>query len=143
MKTLSKKTPCRTLRRQAGSFLLEALIGMTLFSIGLLALVRTQAFAVTATTEGKYRLDAAMLASQVVSELWVAGTASNVASYAGTYSDTSTTWGRRVAYALPGGSVNVALNGAEVTVTVAWQVPGENVRRTLAQVASVQPDSER
>lgn len=131
-----------TWRRQLGGFMLESLIAMTLFSVGVLALVRTQAFAVTTTSGGKYRLDAAMIASQVVSELWVSGTATNVASFAGTYADNSTSWGKRVTDALPGGSLDIAVVGTEVTLTVRWQAPGESEPHRLQQIANVHPDAD-
>ncbi len=55
---------------QAGVVLLESLIAILIFSLGILALVGMQAFAVTASSEAKYRSDAALLANELIGRMW-------------------------------------------------------------------------
>ena len=50
--------------------LLEALVGLLIFSIGILALVAMQAESIRNTTEAKYRNDAAYLANQIIGRIW-------------------------------------------------------------------------
>ncbi|MEP7155210.1 MAG: type IV pilus modification protein PilV [Betaproteobacteria bacterium] len=56
---------------QRGSMLLEALIGMLIFSVGILALIRLQAVAIQSTAEARYRSEANFLANQLVAVLWM------------------------------------------------------------------------
>ena len=55
---------------QRGGLLLEALIGILLFSIGILAVVALQGSATKAVTEAKFRSDASFLADQLVGQIW-------------------------------------------------------------------------
>ena len=57
---------------QSGSFLLEALIGILIFTFGILGLVGLQAQALRVTSDTEYRAEAAFLANRMVSEMWVA-----------------------------------------------------------------------
>ena len=61
----------RTVRSQAGVMLLEALIGILVFSIGILALLGMQGTAIKNTTDARYRSEAAYFASQVAGMMWV------------------------------------------------------------------------
>lgn len=65
---------------QRGVALLEALIAILVFSIGILALIGLQAFAVKSSADSKYRADAAYLASQIINQVWV--DQANIANYA-------------------------------------------------------------
>ena len=57
-------------RQQAGSFLLEALIGILIFAVGVLGIVGLQAHSLRVTNESQYRAEAAYLANVVMSEMW-------------------------------------------------------------------------
>ena len=48
--------------RQSGVMLLEAMIAILIFSLGVLGVVGMQAMAVAASRDAKYRADAALLA---------------------------------------------------------------------------------
>ena len=55
---------------QGGVMLLEALIALLIFSLGILAIVGMQATAIQDVGEAKYRSDAAFLANQIVADMW-------------------------------------------------------------------------
>lgn len=57
--------------RQKGVMLLEALIGILIFSIGILAMVGIQAAAFSASADAKNRADAAAFASEIISQIWM------------------------------------------------------------------------
>ena len=57
--------------RQQGVMLLEALIGLMIFSIGILAMIGMQAAAFSAAADAKYRADAAAYANDIISRIWV------------------------------------------------------------------------
>jgi type IV pilus assembly protein PilV len=67
---LTMNTPLHRSRKQQGSMLLEALISILIFSIGILAIVGLQASSVKMSSDAKYRADASLLASQYVNTLW-------------------------------------------------------------------------
>lgn len=118
-------------RRQRGASLLEAMIGILIFSIGILALVGMQALAIKHMSEAKYRSDAAFFANDLIAQMWV--NRGSLGSYAYTGSGAPPValqyWVASIQTELPG--VTAAANlpivtvvGTTVTVTVRWQVPG-------------------
>jgi type IV pilus assembly protein PilV len=58
-------------REQAGVMLLEALIAILIFSLGILSLVALQATAIQLTGDAKYRTDATLLANRLIGQMWV------------------------------------------------------------------------
>lgn len=124
-------------RGQAGSVLLEALIAILIFSMGILAIVGMQTTAVKAASEAKYRSDASLLASELVGNMWVsdrtgATLQTNFQGGAGTNGAAYTTWLANVIAALPGVAVAtnqpvVAIDPATniVTIQVFWKLPSE------------------
>lgn len=57
-------------RSQSGVFLLEALIGVLVFSIGVLALVALSSTAVSMQADAQFRAEAMNLAQRLSSEIW-------------------------------------------------------------------------
>lgn len=128
---------------QSGSVLLEALIAILIFSMGILALIGLQAAAISNVTDAKYRSDASFLANQVVGEMWA--NQPNLASYA--YSGTGippavlTNWVAQVEATLPGASAQkpTIVIGANnlVTVTVLWQPPKAPVAHNYRVITQI------
>lgn len=121
-------------KKQGGALLLEALIAILLFSLGILSLVGLQATAVSNVSEAKYRADASFLANQLIGQIWVNRT--NLANYAyagsGTPPAVLNNWVDQVKGALPGASTNlpsvVMAAGNQVTVTIQWQRPEDKAK---------------
>ena len=120
---------------QQGVMLLEALIGILIFSIGILALIGMQATAMRATIDAKYRSEASFLTNEIIGKMWV-GDKTNLANFATSPGSPAScpaapvcTWIDRVEQLLPNATganaPEVAVAGNEVTVTVRWQPPGE------------------
>ncbi len=59
-------------RQQSGVMLLEALIAILIFSLGILGVVGMQASAVAASRDAKYRTDAGLLANELLGQMWSA-----------------------------------------------------------------------
>lgn len=59
------------LHGQQGVMLLEALIGILIFSVGILAMVGMQAAAFSASADAKNRAEAAAFANQIISDIWM------------------------------------------------------------------------
>ena len=116
---------------QRGATLLEALIGILIFSIGILALVGMQALAIKHMSDAKYRSDAAFFANEIIGQMWV--NRGSLGSYAfngsGTPPAEIDSWVTSIRNGLPGvtAAANlpiIAVAGTTVTVTVRWQLPG-------------------
>jgi len=118
--------------KQAGVMLLEALIALLIFSVGILAIVGMQATAFQDMGEAKYRTDAAFLANQLIAEMWsgVGDTPDNLDEYvwdgSGAPPAAIANWVAAVNSHLPGAGANPptierdpATNA--MTVTVSWQ----------------------
>ena len=136
-----KPTSRRSLRNaQSGVMLLEALIGILIFSLGILALVGMQAMGIKLATDSRDRAEAATLASQLVGDMWLHRT--TLASYqyagSGTAPAALTTWIAQVDATLPNAAtfppiVDVSAAtwvtapassvGTQTTVTLRWKNP--------------------
>jgi type IV pilus assembly protein PilV len=64
------KSQLQTRHAQQGAFLLEALIGILIFSLGILGIVGLQAQAIRFTNDAEYRAEAVYLANSLISEMW-------------------------------------------------------------------------
>lgn len=58
------------LNKQSGVMLLEALISILIFSMGILAIVGLQAAAISNVSDAKYRTDASLLANRLIAQIW-------------------------------------------------------------------------
>ena len=127
----------RTVRGQSGVALLEALIGILIFSIGILAVVGMQATAIKTVSDSKYRSEAAYLANQLLTQMWTDAGNVKSAEYAyngtGTVPARLTAWVNDVSSRLPGTTTakpvvavsSETASGAVVQITVYWQLPEE------------------
>jgi type IV pilus assembly protein PilV len=114
---LARTSAAKKLKLQEGVVLLEALIAIVLFSIGILAIVGLQAAMIKNTSDNKYRSDASFIAQERIGQMWA--DPGNLANYY----ETATS----VADLLPNGTRTVVAEPTGrglVTVTVTWQAPG-------------------
>lgn len=129
------------LRQQSGFTLIEGLFAILIFSFGILALVAFQARSIKEIGDAKYRIDASMLANQVIGQMW-----SGDRTIATLQTDYKTPdyeggealedggpkyqqWANEVADTLPQADTNrptIVIDGTGlVTITVNWLTPGE------------------
>ena len=113
-------------KREQGVMMIEVLIGILIFSIGILAMLGMQTLAMRATIDAKYRAEAGFLANEILGVMW--GDPANLTSYADANCAATprcAAWRARVAATLPGGlTPNVTVNNRAVTVVVRWQGAG-------------------
>lgn len=57
--------------RQQGVVLIEAIVGIVIFLIGILAMIALQAVAISAQNDAQYRVEAANMANRILSEISV------------------------------------------------------------------------
>jgi type IV pilus assembly protein PilV len=133
----------RLQRKEKGFVLLDALIAILIFSVGILGMVAMQGTAVKLAGDAKYRSDAAMLVDQVIAQMWgsnlttVGPLSTAYAGAAGTGGAGYTAWvatldcasGTASTSCLPGADANpptIAVSGTNlVTVTVYWKSPND------------------
>ena len=140
--------PMNTLRKhQSGSMILEALISILIFSMGILAIVGLQAASVSASTDAKYRTEASLLANQLIGQMWVSDRTSAVLQ---NYSTTQayTDWLATVSARLPGVATNqptltvtpnVGPNTTSSleTITIFWKLPSEPAANPAHQYVAI------
>ena len=100
---------------QEGVMLIEAMVAILIFSIGVLAIVGLQATMIKNTADSKYRSEASYIAQARIGQMWADP------ENAGTYVETNT----NIDSLLPNGrrTVTQPVPG-QFIVTVTWQVPG-------------------
>jgi type IV pilus assembly protein PilV len=134
---------------QKGSILLEALISILIFSMGILAIVGLQGAAIKTVSDSQYRLEASFLANRVVSEMWT--NVVNINDYAlpGGGATGLDVWLAEVQSRLPGATaanaptIAIAANpsgGFTATVAIRWQGPGESTPHNYTTVAYINPN---
>lgn len=135
--------PCPARRASRGFLLIEVLVSILIFSVGVLALIGLQAKMTTAQTSAKFRADAGYLANEVVGIMW--GDVSNLTRYNGvacaSYARCDD-WQDKVAASLPGGAGAVAINATTrvITVTVSWTQAseGQHTFTTTTNIAAAE-----
>ena len=108
-------------RLQAGAALIEILVSVLLFSLGVLGLLGLQARAIGFSVDAEDRNRAALLANEVASEMWMNRSSTIPAAKL-------TAWQARVANPAAGGLPNgdgtvTAVNANTADVRIAWRAP--------------------
>jgi type IV pilus assembly protein PilV len=127
--------PNRSRQSQGGVMLLEALVAILIFTLGVIAVMGMQAVSISQVSQAKYRTDASYLANQITGAMWT--DQPNLANYATAGSAVRATWDGTVAKTLPAGVGVIVVNGTKVTVTIQWQQPNESVTRKYVAVANI------
>jgi type IV pilus assembly protein PilV len=127
--------PGRTLKSQAGVMLIEALVAILIFSVGVVAVMGMQAVSIEQVSQAKYRTDASYPANQIVGKMWV--DQANIPSYATAGYTGRAAWGAVVASTLPNGTGTIVVNGTLITITINWKLPNETVTRKFVSVANI------
>jgi type IV pilus assembly protein PilV len=143
-------------RKQSGVVLLEAMVGLLIFAIGIIGLIRLQTEAIAQVSDAKYRASAALLANEVLGQMW--GDRGNLPAYAqlsgggGTCAATGapstyapvTAWLSDVTNTLPGASAamqTIAVTGPAndiVTVTVCWKAARDTGSHHYTAIAQLE-----
>jgi type IV pilus assembly protein PilV len=144
-----------------GFVLLDALVAIVIFSIGIVGMVALQGSAVQLTGAANYRLNAALLADQVIAQMWSSDLSALSTNYAGTSGkggaqyltwmssiDCATTG--HVSTCLPNVSTNppsivvtqeaVSDSGNteyQVEITVSWEAPGDSNAHSYMTITDI------
>lgn len=130
-----------TRNSQKGVMLLEAMIGILIFSLGILGIIALQARAITSVSDATYRSQASFLVSDIIGQIWVdRGNMVNYSYPSGT-APALTAWLAKVNSELPGTGANPPQITVDpvtgmITVIVRWQP--SNARTPHSQTAVAQ-----
>lgn len=138
-------------KTQAGSVLLEALIAILIFSMGILAIVGLQAASIKTSSDAKYRSEAAMLANQLIGQMWVSNRTAIPAQFSSPAGAAYVLWAADVQAALPGATANMpsvtiatppvviptATPLHTVSIIIRWQAPGETTVHSYSTSADI------
>ncbi|MCC6472779.1 MAG: type IV pilus modification protein PilV [Burkholderiales bacterium] len=153
-------------RAQQGMILIEALIGILIFSMGILALIAMQASAISAQADAQYRIEAANFADRILGEIWLnvdRSSTANLQTSLGTFAHRTTTTGPcnfggaassntavtgwvndvTASTGLPGSSAamqQILVNTGtfnQVIITVCWRAPNDPVARQHLVISNV------
>ncbi|RZL04097.1 MAG: pilus assembly protein PilV [Rubrivivax sp.] len=130
------RAPLRSSARAAQGFMLiEVLVSVLLFSVGVMALVGLQASMTSAQSTAKMRTDASYLARELVGVMW--SDVTNLSFYETTRCTTyarCSAWQAKVLQELPNAQIDVdvdPLNVGDVTIEISWTQPdGETHKYT-------------
>jgi type IV pilus assembly protein PilV len=120
----------RASKPQGGFTLIDVLIAILIFSIGVLALVALQVTSVRMSSNAQYRSEAALLVNQLIGHMWVSDrTTTTLQTNFNTGGALYNQWAATVQAQLPGAAASaptvvVAADG-QVTVNVFWKAPNE------------------
>lgn len=113
---------------QRGVALIEVLMAVLIFSVGILGLVGLQSRAIQLSMDTEDRNRAALLANELVNEMWLRRAPTVPA-------DVVTAWKAKVAATtqsgLPGGEGEYSVTGRQADVTIKWQSPGASAKSQL------------
>lgn len=140
---------------QHGIVLLEALVALLIFSVGVLGLIGLQAASVKQAAAAEYRSTAVQQANDLISRMWVSDRTDAIlqAQFAST-GDGYKAWTAAWANALPGGDVvdpptvtitsqdkgaTATLGTNLVSITINWKAPGDDSRKYTLMARLDQP----
>lgn len=126
--------------KQQGSMILESMIAILIFSVGILAIVGLQAASIRNVSSAKYRSDAGLLANQIIGLMWAADKTPGVLQANFNTGGTEyINWAYNVQNALPGGlAPSVVIDGTNTaTITISWQSSGGDIVHQHITTASI------
>lgn len=124
-------------KMQSGMMLVEVMVSILIFSVGILGLVGLQTVATQNAASAEYRTIAATLANDMVAQMWIRKTANPASA---NISGDIATWQTRVTNStLPNASGTVTRTNGVTSVTVTWKPPSkkstENTNQYVTQVS--------
>lgn len=124
-----------------GIAMLEALVGILIFTTGILGVVGLQAAMTRAQGAAKVRADAALLANELVGVMWADSANAMSANLSNYHTGCSTgscgQWLAKVARALPAGtaSIETDANTGSVIISISWTTPSDGTHRYITNTS--------
>jgi type IV pilus assembly protein PilV len=130
---------------QRGGSLLEGLLAIVLFSIGLMSLLMLLSATLVETGNARYRSEASMLASDLIAQMWTGDRSLTElrARFTESTSEDYQRWLDTVHSRLPGtsGTTNLPTitidDQRRVKILIRWQAPGDGKTHQLLTLATI------
>ena len=130
---------------QSGGSLLEGLLAILLFSVGMLSLLMLLSATLVETGNARYRSEASLLASDLVAQMWTGDRSLTElrARFTNSESDDYKNWLATVHARLPGtsGTTNLPTisidDQRQVKILMRWQAPGDGKTHQLLTLATI------
>lgn len=145
MKPHPLPTPIRP-DRQTGSYLLETLIAILIFSFGILGLIGLLGSSIRVTNDARYRSEAANLAGAMIADMWTM-TAAQMDTEFGTGGAKLAAWQGKATALLPAAATypptvdltqaGLSAESRTVVVSVFWKMPGETEKHQHLMTAQI------
>ncbi len=125
-------------RRERGATLIEGMIAILIFSIGILAIMALHAASIKNTTDAQYRVEASHLANGVIAKMRLHDQGTVTADFASPGGAQYTQWLADLAtinMTLPGMAATpptIVFAGRQVTVSIFWQAQSDSGTRRHA-----------
>lgn len=127
--------------RRVGSALIESLLAILIFSVGLLSLLALLTATLKESDNARYRSEASLLATDLVSRMWSGERSlSSLRQRFDPLADEYQRWLKRVQSTLPGVTNNKNLPELRIdderiiTLTLRWQIPSDTQQHQLVVV---------
>jgi len=130
---------------QSGGSLLEGLLAILLFSVGMLSLLMLLSATLVETGNARYRSEASLLASDLIAQMWTGDRSLTELRSRFTKSDSDDykNWLATVHARLPGTSDTTNLptisidDQRQVKILMRWQAPGDGKTHQLLTLATI------
>lgn len=130
---------------QRGGSLLEGLLAILIFSVGVLSLLMLLSATLVETGNARYRSEASILASDLIAKMWTGDRSLTElrARFTDTESEDYQRWLVTVHARLPGtsGTTNLPVisidNNRQVSILMRWQAPGDGKTHQLLMLATI------
>ena len=135
----------RSIHHQQGGSLLEGLLAILMFSVGMLSLLMLLSASLIETGNARYRSEASLLAADLVGQMWTGDRSLDALRkrFTDTKSDDYQRWLRTVYDRLPGmdGTNNLPAitidDQRKVKIVLYWQAPGDGKTHQLLTMATL------
>jgi type IV pilus assembly protein PilV len=130
---------------QGGGSLLEGLLAILLFSVGMLSLLMLLSATLVETGNARYRSEASLLASDLIAQMWTGDRSLTElrSRFTKSESDDYKNWLATVHARLPGTSDTTNLptisidDQRQVKILMRWQAPGDGKTHQLLTLATI------
>jgi type IV pilus assembly protein PilV len=132
----------KKINQKNGFYILEALVAILIFAIGILGVMQIQKFSVQAISDSQYRINALYLADSLIGDMWV--DQNNISQYVNGSGTNYQSWLQELDSVLPNANqyppkitlTNVN-NSQQVNITIYWKDPQLNVVSQYQTTATI------
>ena len=124
------------INKKKGIFIIESILALVIFMIGILGIIKYQGETIIATSDSQYRINATFLADSLIGDMWIEQ--ANINSFVDKSSSSYQAWFQQLESSLPGVidgtsdtapiiTVSNGVDGAKIiNITIKWKQPSSN-----------------